>query len=259
MSKIILDKNEHVAVLTINRPEVKNALDGEAYDEFKLAIDEIKQDSAIRVVVITGQDDAFCSGLDLNFSGSMAALNIAEFSATLKKIQAIFQFETVQKPIIAAVNGAALGNGCDIALASDIIFASDNAIFSMAYTNLGLIPDLGGTFRLPRLVGTVKAKEIILTGEKISADEALEIGMINKVFPFDKLMKETMKFAQKIAKRPPLALAMAKMAICNGLNTDLNSSLEYECYLQNICFGSEDVKEAITAFIEKREPKFIGN
>ena len=244
--------------MTINRPKVNNALDEQTYEEFGKAIDELKIDSSVRVIVITGAGKSFCSGIDLKFASTLKNSSQTEFRILLQKIQNIFLFEKIDKPVIAAVKGFALGNGCDIALASDIIIASENAKFSMAYTNLGLIPDLGGTFRLPRLVGTAMAKEIILTGEMIDAEKAHNIGIVNKVVSDETLQDEAMAFAQKLAQRAPVALAMAKKAINNGLGGDLYSSLEFETYMQNICIQSEDVTEAVTAFLEKRKPQFTG-
>lgn len=258
MKNLIIDKKDHIALLTINRPEVRNALDGETYGELSEAIEDIKNDRSIRVLVITGADKSFCSGLDLKFAASMNNLTTLEFRTLLKKLQDMFSFEMLNIPVISAVNGYALGNGCDIAIASDIIIASENAIFGMVYTNLGMIPDLGGTFRLPRLIGSAMAKELILTGEKIDAKRALEIGMVSRVVPHDKLMDEAMGLAEKLAKRAPIAMAMAKKAINNGLDNNLQASLEFESYMQNVCIKSKDVTEAVIAFMEKREPNFTG-
>ena len=258
MKNIRLEKKDNIALLTINRPDLNNALDKETYDEFETAINDIKNDTYVRVLVIAGAGKSFSSGIDLNFAASLNNFSSAEFRILVQKIQNIFLFEKIDKPVISAVRGFALGNGCDIALASDMIFASDNAQFGMAYTNIGLIPDLGGTFRLPRLVGTAMAKEIILTGERINAKKALEIGMVNRVVSDEKLMDETMTFAAKLAKRAPVALALAKKAINNSLGTDLYCALEFETYLQSVCIQSKDVTEAVTAFMEKREPEFTG-
>lgn len=259
MDNILLTKENKIAILTINRPEVKNALDGKTYEEFGIAIDDVKSDSDIRVLVITGAGDSFCSGLDLNYAANMKSTNQMEFRTGLKDIQRIFTFERINKPVIAAVKGYALGNGCDIALACDFIIAAESSKFSMAYTNLGLIPDLGGTFRLPRLVGASMAKELILTGERINAQRALTMGMVGRVVPDDKLMDETLEFATKLAKRSPIALSLAKMAINNSLGTDLNTAQEFEIYMQGLCIQSKDSNEAVMAYIEKRDPNFIGN
>ncbi len=181
MSKIKLSKDDRIAIITINRPEVKNALDMETYEEFVNALKEVKEDSEVRVLVITGAGDSFCSGLDLKFAATTSKKTVSETVASLQRLQASFSFEEIEKPVISAVNGYALGNGCDIALASDFIIAAEEAKFGMAYTNLGLIPDLGGTFRLPRLVGLAAARELILTGERIDAGRALEIACVSVV------------------------------------------------------------------------------
>jgi len=258
MSKIKLSKEDKIALITINRPEVKNALDMETYEAFGSAIKEVKEDSEVRVLVITGAGDSFCSGLDLNFAAAGHTKTVSEMVSSLQQLQDNFSFEKIEKPVIAAVNGYALGNGCDIALASDFVIASEEAKFGMAYTNLGLIPDLGGTFRLPRLVGLAAARELIFTGERIDAGRALEIGMISRVVAPEDLMNNTMEFADKLAKRAPIALAMAKAAIYKGLGVDLSTSLQLESYLQSICLQSSDMVEAVAALMEKREPKFEG-
>ena len=258
MSKIKLSKDDRIAIITINRPEVKNALDMETYEEFVNALKEVKEDSEVRVLVITGAGDSFCSGLDLKFAATTSKKTVSETVASLQRLQASFSFEEIEKPVISAVNGYALGNGCDIALASDFIIASEEAKFGMAYTNLGLIPDLGGTFRLPRLVGLAAARELILTGEQIDARRALEIGMISRVVAPENLMVSTMEFADKLAKRAPIAMAMAKTAINKGLGVDLSTSLQFESYLQSICLQSSDMIEAVTALFEKRAPDFSG-
>ena len=258
MSKVILSKENRIALLTINRPEVKNALDMETYEAFGSAIKEVKEDADVRVLVITGAGDSFCSGLDLNFAASGPEKTASEMIPSIQQLQDFFAFEKVEKPVISAVNGYALGNGCDIALASDFVIASEKAQFGMAYTNLGLIPDLGGTFRLPRLVGLAAARQLILTGERIDARRALEIGMIGRVVPPEDLMDNTMAFAKRLAKRAPIALAMAKVAINKGLSSDLSTSLHLESYLQSICLKTSDTVEAVTALIEKREPDFKG-
>ena len=256
MGKVTLIREDKIAVLTINRPDVKNALDLDTYEEFGEAVEEIKRDSDIRVAVITGAGDSFCAGLDLKFAANIKSMSAMEVVSLIKRLQGIFAFENVGKPVISAIKGYTLGNGCDIALASDFVIAAEDAKIGMIYTNLGLIPDMGGTFRLPRLVGLAMAKELILTGEQISARRALEIGMINKVVPTEKLMDETMKFAGKLAGRSPIALAMAKAAINKGLGVDLSAAQDFEAYIQNVCLQSDDVTEAISAFLEKRKPNF---
>ncbi len=259
MKKISLTRENSIGIITINRPDVKNALDMEAYNEFGSAIEEGSRDSQIKVLLIRGEGDSFCTGLDLKFAATLNHMGALEFEALVKRLQNIFAFEKLQKPVISAVQGYALGNGCDIALASDFIIAADNAKLAMSYANLGLIPDLGGTFRLPRLVGLAMARELIFTGKQIDAKQALEIGMISRVVEKDQLMEESMKFANLLAQRAPMALAMAKAAINRGLGTNLETVCQFEASMQTICFKSNDLKEAISAFAEKRPPVFKGN
>jgi len=259
MKKIELTRENNIGIITINRPDVKNALDMETYDEFGTAIEEVDCDPRLRVLIIRGEGDSFCTGLDLKFAATLNNLGVMEFEALVKRLQKIFAFEKLKKPVISAVQGYALGNGCDIAIASDFIIAADNARFAMSYANLGLIPDLGGTFRLPRLVGLTMARELIYTGKQIRAAKALEIGMVNKVVAKDLLMEESMKLATDLAKRAPMALAMAKTAIHRGVGSDLDTVCDFEASMQTICFKSNDLKEAISAFMEKREPVFKGN
>ena len=258
MDKIILKKEKRIAVITINRPDVKNALDMETYDEFANALENVKADSEIRVIVINGAGDSFCTGIDLKFARTLKDMSPREVTALIKRLQAIFRFEDIEKPVVSAVNGYAMGNGCDIAVASDFVIAADDAMLGMTYTNLGLIPDLGGTFRLPRVVGLAKAREMILTGKNVNAEEALRIGLVNKVVPAGSLMDAAIEFASILAQRAPIALAMAKAAINKGLSSDLAAAQDFEAYIQNICLQSKDVTEAVRAFLEKRSPDFKG-
>jgi len=258
MDNILLTREDHIAVLKINRPDSKNALDGKTYDEFKAAMDDLKRDTQTRVLIVTGVDNSFCAGIDLTYAGDLRQLNQTEFMTMMKTVQSTFRFESLSIPVIAAVNGYALGNGCDIALACDFIFAAKSAVFSMAYTNVAMIPDLGGTFRLTKLVGPSIAKELVLTGEKFDAKKGHEIGIVNRVLPDNDLMQETMHFAGKLAKRAPTALAMAKKAINNSHSNDLGSILDFEAYNQSRCIKSEDAAEALDAMLQKRKPVFSG-
>jgi len=258
METITLSRKNHIAVLTINRPEYKNALDGRTYDAFHSAIETVKNDTRTRVLVITGVDNSFCSGIDLAYAKALTELSQVEFMGMMKKVQATFTFENLSIPVIAAVNGYALGNGCDIALAADLIYSAQSAVFSMAYTNVGMIPDLGGTFRLTRLVGPSIAKELILTGDRFTAEKGHKIGMINKVVPDSDLMDTVMEFSKKLAARAPIAMAMAKKSINNSLSADLAATLDFEAYNQSLCIKSKDSEEAVAAMIQKRQPVFSG-
>ncbi len=259
MEHLKLIKENKIAILTIDRPDFKNALNAQSYDEFGMAVEEVKKDLDIRVLILTGAGDSFCAGVDLSYAATLKDHTQLKFKQMLEDIQHTFSFEKLNIPVIAAVKGYALGNGCDIAMACDFIIAAENAKFCMAYINLGLIPDIGGTYRLPKLVGPSKAKELILTGERIDAKEAHKIGLVGRVVPDEKLMDETMEFANKLAKRSPVALALAKKAINKSVFSDLDKALELESHIQQLCALSQDATEAAMANFEKRDPNFTGN
>ena len=181
LENIILEKKEGIARLILNRPDAMNALDEKTYEELWIATEDVRADNDVRVMIITGAGRAFCAGLDLKYGGKILGMNQTDLRAIMSKIQGTFMLERIEKPVIAAVNGHALGNGCDLALACDFRIASEEARFGMTYTLLGLIPDVGGTCRLARLVGVSKAKELIFTGDMIDAREAEKIGMVDKV------------------------------------------------------------------------------
>jgi len=259
MDNVLLEKDDAIATIKINRPEVLNALDVKTYEELGVAIEDVRTDKDILVVVITGVGRAFCVGLDLKNNTSMVGkMGPSDLRAFIRSIQHTFTFERLEKPVIAAVNGYAMGNGFEIALACDFRIASEDATFEMTEVKLGMIPDLGGTYRLPRLVGLEKAKELILTGVRIDAKEAERIGLVSKVVPADGLYDEVDRLAKKLIKAAPIAVGLAKMAINDGMGTDLKSALEYEVYCQSLCMQSRDMVEAVTAYLNKREPNFKG-
>jgi len=246
-----------VAVITLNRPEVLNALNEETMQELGSAMSECKQDETVRVVILTGiGDKAFIAGADINeFVGKSPAMimGFAELGHNVVRIM-----ETMGKPIVAAVNGYALGGGLEISMACDMRFASYKARFGQPEILLGLIPGMGGTQRLSRLVGIGLARELIMSGEQVTAQRAYEIRLVNRVFPAEQLMEETKKFAQRLAGLPPFALRMAKYAINYGYDLALENanSLELQCFSQ--CWSTEDLKEGVAAFLEKRKPSFTG-
>ena len=246
-----------IATVTFNRPEVLNALNEETMQELGSAMSECKQDGTVRVVILTGAGDkAFIAGADINeFVGKSPAMimGFAELGHNVVRIM-----ETMGKPIVAAVNGYALGGGLEISMACDMRFASDKARFGQPEILLGLIPGMGGTQRLSRLVGIGLARELIMSGEQVTAQRAYEIGLVNRVFPAEQLMEETKKFAQRLAGLPPFALRMAKYAINYGYDLALENanSLELQCFSQ--CWSTEDLKEGVAAFLEKRKPSFTG-
>ena len=252
---ILFEKEDTVAVITFNRPKVLNALNSDLLNEFGDALDQIKNDPLIKVLVLTGSGaKAFVAGADI---GEIATLDVLGAKIFAKLGQSIIgKLQELAIPVIAAVNGFALGGGCEIAIACDFIYAADSARFGLPEITLGLIPGFGGTQRFSRLVGKNVAKEMIFSGEMIKADRAREIGLVNKVLPAEGFMDAVMKTAQKIAGFGKVSLRAAKEAINKGLDVDLKTGCEIEIDAFAICFASEDAKEGTSAFLEKRKAKF---
>ena len=254
---IILEIDTPVATIFFNRPKALNALNNALFDELDIALDHIKANPDIRVLILTGSGDkAFVAGADI---AELVKMNPLEGKSFSRKGQKVFsKIEALPIPAIAAVNGFALGGGSEAALACDFIYASEKALFGLPEITLGLIPGFGGTQRLARRVGVTRAKEMIFTGKPIKAQEALTYGIVNKVCAPDTLMEEVLKTATLIATRGKVALRSAKEVIQNGLNTDLETG----CRIENDVFGlnmaSEDAKEGTRAFLEKRKPVFKG-
>ena len=255
---IRLDKSGNVATITIDRPQVLNAIRFQTMLEIQAALKDIEADETIRVVVLTGAGEkAFISGGDI--SVMVRGQGYIETLTEVPKGQAICsEIENFPKPVIARINGIALGGGTEVALSCDIRIAADSAIMGLPEIKLGIIPGYGGTQRLPRLVGMGKAKELIFTGDHISAQEALNIGLVNQVVPFADLDETVAKLCQKISSRGPVALHMAKVALNNGAQADLRTALEIEARCFSLCFGTEDRLEGMNAFLEKRKPEFKG-
>jgi enoyl-CoA hydratase len=254
---IIVEVNEGVATITFNRPKALNALSAELMNEFSCALYEIDGNEDIRVLILTGAGSkSFVAGADISELAKFTPLQAKFF--TEKGQVTIDKIQQLSIPVIAAVNGFALGGGCEVALACDFIYASENAKFGLPEINLGLIPGFGGTQRLPRLVGTNMAKEMIFTGMMLSAEEAHRIGLVNKVCEPDALMEKVLKTAEGIASKGKISLRAAKQSINYGMNTDLASGCKYEVDAFSLCIASEDSKEGTTAFLEKRKPDFKG-
>lgn len=255
---LLYSTDENIATITINRPDKLNALNGVLLDELELLIDTIKADPQIKVVIITGAGEkSFVAGADIS---ELARLSVTEAKTFALKGQRIFsKIEDLGKPVIAAVNGFALGGGCELALACHMRFASTNAFFGQPEVNLGTIPGYGGTQRLTRLVNTGRALELILGGDRISAQEALSIGLANKVFEKEELLYKTIEFAQKIASKPTMALGYAIEAVLAADDLNLDAGLDFEASLFALCAGTGDFKEGTSAFLEKRKPEFKGN
>ncbi|MEK7865888.1 MAG: enoyl-CoA hydratase-related protein [Planctomycetota bacterium] len=252
---LLLSVEDGIGLLQFNRPEVRNALNKATVDEVYRALDEFRADDSVGVVILTGAGDkAFVGGADIKdllarkMKEGLQGINARLFTA-------IEQFE---KPTIAAVNGFALGGGCEIAMACDLRVASEAAKFGLPETGLGIIPGAGGTQRLPRLVGLGKAKELVLTGEIIPAAEALRIGLVNQVVPPAQVLTAAKEMARKILSRGPLAVRLAKQALNLSARAPLDAGLQFEVMAQSVLFESADKKEGMTAFLEKRKPQFKG-
>lgn len=247
----------HLGIITINRPDKLNALNDETCKEIALALKELEKQPDVAVIALTGSGDkAFCAGADI---GELQVLNgVTGYKKAHNGQELLFQIERLEKPVIAAINGFALGGGCELAIACDIRIASDKAKFGQPEVNLGIIPGFGGTQRLPRLVGKGKAMEMILTGDIIDANEALRIGLLNTIVPHDKLLDSIKEMAEKIATKGPLAIQFAKLAIHEGLQVDIERGCELEAiYFGTIC-STEDKTEGTSAFLEKRKANFKG-
>ena len=258
---LLYSVQDQIATLTLNRPERLNALGDSLREDLHDAVVKSAADPNVRVLVITGAGRGFCSGGDVK---AMSERDQAGRGSSLKdKIEpsrdaTILAMRDCPKPIIAAVNGPAAGAGFNLALACDMRIASTAAKFTQAFVRRGLHPDWGGTYFLPRIVGTAKACELIFTGETLDAAEALRLGIVNAVAAPEELMAKAYALAAKIASGPPIAIRLAKRAIYHNQDCDLRAGLEYETYAQNTCRETEDSKEGVKAFIEKRAPKFQG-
>jgi enoyl-CoA hydratase len=252
---ILVEETNGIAVVTINRPAKLNALNNETLDELNECFLSIRNDGNIKVVIITGAGEkAFIAGADISELNNLTFDTAESFAL---KGQAVFNLIAhLDKPVIAAVNGFALGGGCELALACHLRIASDKAKFAQPEINLGTIPGYGGTQRLTRLINSGRAAEMILTGDMIGAEEALRIGLVNKVFPAGELMMKTFELAGVISSKSKIAVSMALRAITGCTELSLQSGLNLEAELFTLCCGSEDFKEGTAAFLEKRKPIF---
>jgi len=254
---IILEKEDYLATIIINRPKALNALNAETLYELEAAIKDIKADNNIKVVIVTGSGDkSFVAGADITFMLPLSPAEGRFFSDVGEKV--FRSIELMEKPVIAAINGFALGGGCELAMACDIRLASENAVFAQPEVGLGVIPGFGGTQRLPRLIGEGRAKELTYTADVIKADEAYRIGLVNHVYPHDQLMDEAKKMAKKIASKAPLAVGYAKFAIGKGMQVDIDTAMSIESDMFGMCCATEDKFEGMGAFVEKRKPQFKG-
>lgn len=253
---ILIEKRESVGVLTINRPDKLNSLNSKVHAESVAALDRLRNDDSVRVLVIAGAGEkSFVAGADI---GEFAGKTAAEQRAVFQGRSLFNSLDTFPKPVIAMINGFCLGGGCELALACDLRFASEKARFGQPEINLGIIPGGGGTQRLTNLIGEGKAMEMILTGDMIDAPMALRLGLVNDVFAPEELEEKTFALANKIAEKSPIALQMAKEAVKLASRSTLDEGLRREIDLFAICFSTEDKEEGVAAFLEKRKPVFKG-
>jgi enoyl-CoA hydratase len=253
-NEILTSTDGHVAVVTLNRPDKLNALSVELMKQLVAALEALDQDDNIHVIVLTGNERAFAAGADIG--------DMAEASAvTQLKGNQFARWERiakVSKPIIAAVSGFALGGGCELAMSCDLIVASETAQFGQPEINIGIMPGAGGTQRLIRAVGKATAMDVILSGRFLTAREALAYGLVSRVVPKEHFLTEALRLAHELAKKPPLALRIAKDAVRKAYEMSLAEGLEYERKLFYLLFATEDQKEGMRAFLEKRQPQFKG-
>jgi enoyl-CoA hydratase len=256
-ANLLIEIANCVAQVTINRPAALNALNVDVLNELDAAFDGLKDDDSVACIILTRSGSkAFVAGADI---AAMQPFNAIEGVAFARLGHALMNsIEGFPKPVIAAVNGFALGGGCELAMACDVRIASENARFGQPEVNLGVIPGFGGTLRLARLIGKGRAKELIFTGDMVNAEEAFRLGLANKVVPAVDLLAEAHKMAAKIVSKGPVAIRFAKEAVDNGLEMDLDRAGRFEADLFGLCFATDDQKEGMQAFLDKRPAKFSG-
>ena len=253
-TKLIIEKQEDICIVKINNPQAMNALNSTVLSELDCAFSQIESDQTIKVVILTGEGRAFVAGADIS---QMSTMSSAEGKAFGEQGAAVFRkIEQLKVPVIAAVNGFALGGGCELAMACDIRIASAKAKFGQPEVGLGITPGFSGTQRLPRLVGMGVAKELIYTADIIGADEAYRIGLVNKVAEPEALMDQAIEMAKKIASKAPIAVRYSKEAINRGCQVDIDTAIAIEANLFGLCFASEDQKEGMSSFLNKKAPEF---
>jgi len=254
---ITFERQDEIAIIKFNRPKALNAINPTVVTEVSSALDTIEADPSIKVLIFTGEGEkAFVAGADIASMKEYTPLEGKHFSAQGHDL--LFHLESLPIPVIACVNGFALGGGCELSMACDFIYAAESAKFGQPEINLGIIPGFGGTQRLSRLVGKAMAKELCMTGAMISAQEAKDIGLVNKVFPNDALWEETIKVAKVMASKGKVSMRAVKETINQGYDQDLRTACHIESDAFGLCMASSDAKEGMGAFLEKRKPEFTG-
>ncbi len=256
---VLYDTKGHIATITLNRPAAKNAFSPDMIALWRRFLEQGREDDAVRVVIVTGKGDTFCSGGDIRdmAEGKLVSWDMKKYLwEGVHRI--VLTMEDLDKPVIAAINGAAMGAGLDMALMCDLRICADTAKLAESYIMMGLVPGDGGAYFLPRVIGVPKAMELLLTGDVIGADEALRMGLVNKVVAADRLMEQTTALAEKIAGRPPLAVRMMKRAVYQGWTSTLRAHLDYISSQLSLLSETDDHREAARAFLEKRKPVFKG-
>lgn len=260
MEELLVERDGAVEVITLNRPESLNALSYAIVEELGDRFQKLNYDDEVRAVVLTGAGDAFSSGADLGGAGgredSFTPLGM-RISASMYS-RAVYSMWSLEKPIIGAINGVAAGGACNVALSCDLLVASEKAKFIQVFARRGMVADAGGTFFLPRLIGLARAKELMFTGEALTADRALELGIVTRVVAHEKLMDEAMELAQRLAAGPTRAIGMMKSMLNKSFESDILTALDREGSLQGIAVSTADVVEGVTAFMQKRKPDFKG-
>lgn len=255
---IMYEKDVQVALITLNRPAKLNALSPALMRELYDALSDADKDDSVRVIILTGGTNAFAAGADLEAMAASGLDVVQMLKARFAPNSPYDYIEHMGKPVIAAIAGYALGGGCELAMCCDLRIAADTAKFGQPEIRVGLIPGAGGTQRLPRLIGMTKAKEMVMLGDYIGAEEAKQLGLVNAVVPVDKLLDEAKKWAAKLLQRPPFGLRLAKLVMNMGVDRDLPAALALERQAFAMLFATEDQKEGVRAFNEKRKPEFKG-
>lgn len=260
MEEVLFRREGQVEVITLNRPEKMNAFSYNILYALIERFEELHQDDDARAIVITGEGRGFCTGADLTGGGARGDANTPMGMRLSTHIysRTIRSMALLEKPIIGAINGDAAGAGCNFALACDLLVASEKARFIQVFVRRGLVADAGGTFFLPRIIGLARAKELMFSGEPVDAQRALELGLVVKVVPHEKLMEEAMGMASKLAQGPTRAIGMIKRMLNRSFESDLETALEMEASMQGIAVSTSDVVEGVTSFLQKRSPEFKG-